>query len=92
MGRPRTITYHYIKSKEMKTQIAFVSRVPGLGISQFGYAYTEESLIDLPALRIVKQQLRKIIGMPKTSHFEIISVTDLTFNNKNNKFFQTHVL
>lgn len=85
MGRPRTITYHYMKSKEMKTKISYVSRVPELGIAQFGFAYTEESLIELPALRIVTQQLRKIIDMPKKSHFEIISVTDLTFNNKNNK-------
>ena len=85
MGRPRTIIYHYMKSKEMKTKISFVSRVPELGICQYGYAYTEELLTELPALRIVTQQLRKIIDMPKKSHFEIISVTDLTFNNKNNK-------
>lgn len=85
MGRPRTIIYHYMKSKEMKTKISFVSRVPELGIAQYGYAYTEETLTQLPALRIVTQQLRKIIDMPKKTHFEIISVTDLTFNNINNK-------
>lgn len=92
MARQKTLTYHYMQSKEMKTKIAFVSRVSELGIAQFGYAYTEESINDLPALRIVNQQLRKIIDMPKKSHFEIISVTDLTFNNKNNKFLSTHVL
>lgn len=85
MGRPKTITYHYTKSKEMKTKISFISRIPNLGIAQYGYAYTEESLTDLPSLRIVSQQLRRIIDMPKNANFEIISVSDLTFCNKNNK-------
>lgn len=85
MGRPRTIIYHYINSKEMKTRIAYVSRIPNLGIMQYGYAYTSESLKDLPAVRIISQQLRKIIDIPRTVHFEIVSITDLTFNSKNNQ-------
>lgn len=85
MGRPRTIIYHYINSKEMKTRIAYVSRIPNLGIMRYGYAYTSESIKDLPAMRIISQQLRKIIDIPRTVHFEIVDVTDLTFNSKNNQ-------
>lgn len=85
MGRPRTIIYHYLNSKEMKTRIAYVSRIPNLGVMQYGYAYTSESLKDLPAMRIVTQQLRKVIDIPRNIHFEIVDVTDLTFNTKNNK-------
>lgn len=85
MGRPRTIIYHYLNSKEMKTRIAYVSCIPNLGVMQYGYAYTSESLKDLPAMRIVTQQLRKIFDIPRNIHFEIVGVTDLTFNTKNNK-------
>ena len=85
MGRPRTIIYHYLNSKEMKTRIAYVSRIPNLGVMQYGYAYTSEPLKDLPAMRIVTQQLRKIIDITRNIHFEIVDVTDLTFNTKNNK-------
>lgn len=85
MGRPRTVIYHYINSKEMKTRIAYVSRIPDLGIMQYGYAYTSVAIIDLPSIRIITQQLRKVIDIPRSVHFEIINVTDLTFNTKINK-------
>lgn len=85
MGRPRTLIYHYINSKDMKTRIAYVSRIPNLGVMQYGYAYTDVALKDMPAMRVITQQLRKVIDIPRSVHFEIVDVTDITFNTKNNR-------
>lgn len=85
MGRPRTIVFHALKSKYNKTQILFVTRDSDSCISHYGYVYTEEHLLELPSLRTVSQQLRKVLDIPKKTILEIVSVSDLTFNSKTNK-------